>query len=171
MSDTPNAESFTFAMGEFEAEFPRDRQYAKNHMWALRLDAADAAEPAASANARWRFGLSAYAVRLLQDVYFLDWEVEPPAALAARQMIGVIESKKAESELYSPAAGELTAINESVLDDPSLINAAPYAAGWLIELELQPEQDTVLLSPDQYAEHLEEAWKVAQRTIKGQANF
>ena len=59
---------FTFAMGEFTAEFPRDRHYATNHMWAKQVHAR-----------RWRFGLTAYAVRLLQDVYFLDWIVEPPA--------------------------------------------------------------------------------------------
>jgi glycine cleavage system H protein len=165
MSDTRDEDSFTFAMGEFEATFPRDRQYAKNHMWALRCSGNDPAQPA-----RWRFGLSAYAVRLLQDVYFLDWELDPPAELAARQMIGSIESKKAESDLYAPLAGTLTAVNEEVLSDPSLINADPYAAGWLIEITAAEAGDEPLLSPDAYLEHLGEAWKVAQRTIKGQTN-
>ncbi|MCS7467245.1 glycine cleavage system protein H [Stieleria sp. ICT_E10.1] len=166
MSDTRSTESFTFAMGEFEATFPRDRQYAKNHMWARCIEPGSGSQ-----DSTWRFGLSAYAVRLLQDVYFLDWEVEAPTAVEHRQMIGAIESKKAESDLYAPIAGTLSAINEHVLSDPSLINADPYGAGWMIELDFAEDGSGVLLSPDQYADHLTEAWQVAQRTIKGQANF
>ncbi|WP_182867831.1 glycine cleavage system protein H [Rhodopirellula sp. JC639] len=165
MSDTRSTDSFTFAMGEFDATFPLDRRYAKNHMWAKCVSAAEPAAPAT-----WRFGLTAYAVRLLQDVYFLDWEIDVPESVQQRQMIGAIESKKAESDLYAPVTGTLSAINEHVLADPSLINADPYGAGWMIELAVA-DDDTSLLSPDQYAEHLTEAWEIAQRTIKGQANF
>ncbi|OYP32259.1 glycine cleavage system protein H [Rhodopirellula sp. MGV] len=160
MSDTRSTEFFSFAMGEFEATFPLDRQYAKNHMWAQL-----------QSGTTWRFGLSAYAVRLLQDVYFLDWEVDPGSTVALRQMIGAIESKKAESDLYTPIAGTLTAINDAVLSDPALINAAPYELGWLIEIDAAEGADEVLLSPQQYETHLDEAWVVAQRTIKGQANL
>jgi len=167
MSDTRDVESFTFAMGEFEATFPRNRRYAKNHMWAIGrpADLNDDDRPSV-----WRFGLSGYAVRLLQDVYFLDWETEAPAELKARQMIGSIESKKAESDLYSPMTGTLTGINEDVLSDPSLINADPYGAGWLFELLVDQSNSELLLSPDDYLLHLAEAWEVAQRTIKGQSN-
>jgi len=156
---TPNRRpdsSFTFAMGDFVARFPGDREYATNHMWASAVDAN-----------RFRLGLTAYAVRLLQDVYFLDWLLEPPAALQRRQTIGSIESKKAESDLFSPADGKLIAINDAVIDDPSLINADTYGDGWLIEII---SDDPPWLSPDGYAEHLVDAWDVAQRTIKGQAN-
>ncbi len=149
---------FTFAMGEFTAEFPRDRHYVTNHMWAQHVQ-----------GRRYRFGLTAYAVRLLQDVYFLDWICEPPAPLARRAHIGSIESKKAESDLYAPLAGTLVAVNEAALSDPSVINADTYGDGWLIEIEAEPSSD--LLTPDKYAEHLIDAWEVAQRTIKGQANL
>lgn len=145
-------------MGEFAAEFPRDRHYAANHMWAKQVRAG-----------RWRFGLTAYAVRLLQDVYFLDWVLEPPVGVAYRAQIGSIESKKAESDLYAPLAGNLVSINEATLDDPSLINADTYDEGWMIEMETAAAAE--LLTPDAYREHLADAWEVAQRTIKGQANL
>lgn len=153
------SEWFTFAMGEFDAEFPRDRSYATNHMWAKHVR-----------GQRWRFGLTAYAVRLLQDVYFLDWIVQPPQQIALRANIGSIESKKAESDLFAPVGGTFAAINESTISDPSLINAATYEDGWLIEIESDRPTAEVLLTPEQYAAHLNEAWDVAQRTIKGQAN-
>lgn len=160
------AESFTFAMGDFDADFPMDYLYVKNHMWALPTPASESGK----SSIRYRFGLTAYAVRLLQDVYFLEWTVETPAPLTPRMLIGSIESKKAESDLFTPVSGTLTAINDDVLSDPSLINADPYGAAWLIEIEAGPDVVDVLLSPDHYADHLVEAWEVAQRTIKGQAN-
>ena len=154
-------DTFDFAMGEHTATFPRDRLYATNHMWAIPENGGDGIV---------RLGLTAYAVRLLQDVYFLDWLVEPGATVSSKEHLGSIESKKAESDLYSPVAGILHAINDDALDDPSVINAETYGDGWMIEIKVQPSQIDLLLSPDQYAAHLETAWDVAQKTIKGQAN-
>ena len=144
-----------FMMGKFAAKFPTDRQYARNHMWAQ------------AAGGGFKCGFSAYAVRLLQDVYFLEWSVDSGAQLRERQAIGAIESSKAESELYSPMAGTLTEFNDELLADPSAINVETYGGGWLFAMEGRGE---VLLSPAEYLVHLEAAWKVAERTIKGQIN-
>ena len=144
-----------FMMGKFAAEFPTDRKYAKNHMWGQRRGDAI------------RFGFTAYAVRLLQDVYFLDWAVDAGVELAERQEIGSIESKKAESSLYAPVAGRLLRFNEELLSDPSAINLDKYGAGWLFEIVGPGE---TLLAPPGYIEHLTGVWEIAQRTIKGQMN-
>ena len=147
------SDSVVFMMGEFEAVFPTDRQYARNHMWAKRQ------------GDLWRFGFSAYAVRLLQDVYFLDWTIDHNTPLKLRQEIGGIESKKAESDLFSPIDGTLTTFNEALLSDPSYINADKYERGWLFEMSGDGEG---LLTAEQYREHLAAVWDVTQRTIKGQ---
>ena len=149
------ANSLVFMMGEFAAQFPTDRRYAKNHMWA---------EPVGDA---FRFGFTAYAVRLLQDVYFLDWTVNAGTRLAVRQEIGNIESKKAESALYSPIAGTLTQFNAGLLKDPSAINVDKYGGGWLFEMVGASDS---LLSPAEYVQHLQSVWEITQRTIKGQLN-
>ena len=149
------SEPLVFMMGKYEAHFPTDRLYAKNHMWAQ------------ANNEAFRFGLSAYAVRLLQDVYFLDIDIEPGMSVRLKQEIGSIESKKAESSLYSPTAGNVSQLNELLLEDPTPINLDKYGDGWIFELECGRED---LVDAEQYLEHLESAWKVAQRTIKGQAN-
>jgi glycine cleavage system H protein len=145
-----------FMMGEFAASFPTDRLYASNHMWALP-----------GGGNRYRFGFTAYAVRLLQDVYFLEWNVDAGAALRERQAIGAIESKKAESDLFSPLAGQLAQFNERLLQDPSAINTDMYGQGWLFEMHGDGAR---LLSPQQYLSHLDQVWEVTQRTIKGQMN-
>lgn len=149
------SDPLVFMMGQFAAEVPVDRQYARNHMWALRTETGI------------RFGFTAYAVRLLQDVYFLDWTVAAPAQLSLRQEIGQIESKKAESSLYAPTAGLLTQFNEALLKDPSAINVDKYGQGWLFEME---SAGVELISPDAYVAHLGSVWEVTQRTIKGQLN-
>lgn len=150
------SDHLTFMMGEFEAEFPTDRQYARNHMWASKVD-----------EGRYRFGFAAYAVRLLQDVYFLDWDIPAGTKIAERQEIGQIESQKAEASLYAPLPGTLTTFNETLMKDPSAINVDKYGAGWLFEVEGNGEE---LFDPDGYLEHLAAVWEVTQKTIKGQMN-
>lgn len=147
------SDPLVFMMGEFPAEVPTDRLYARNHMWAQATDGG------------YRFGFSAYAVRLLQDVYFLDWTVDPGTQLFEKQEIGSIESSKAESDLFAPVGGRLTEFNEALLSDPSTINVDTYGGGWLFTME---GSDETLLTPEAYLDHLEAAWSVAQRTIKGQ---
>jgi glycine cleavage system H protein len=167
------SDELVFFMGKFEARFPTDRKYAKNHMWAQRAEACSGgfqppkSDHTASVEPLWKFGFAAYAVRLLQDVYFLDWTIDPNTTLNERQPIGNIESSKAESELYAPVAGTLVEFNQELLTDPSGINVDKYGRGWLFSMQSGGES---LLSPEEYLVHLESAWKVAERTIKGQMN-
>ena len=153
------SDSLTFMMGEFEAQFPLDRQYATNHMWAMPVD---------PGSDRLRFGFTAWSVRLLQDVYFLDWIIDAPAALDAGKEIGSIESKKAESSLYLPVSGTLNQFNPVLMDDPSAINVDKYGDGWLFEMT--PSDTSPLLSANEYIELLDSVWDKTQRAIKGQMN-
>ena len=158
----PAMENLTFMMGEFEALLPTDRQYCKNHMWAIEVD---------GTTGLFRFGFSSYAVRLLQDVYFLDWDCDAPAKISIGQEIGSIESKKAESSLYSPASGELTRFNETLMADPSAINTDKHGDGWLFEIQTKDSTTpNDFLSPEFYVDLLAEVWVKTQRTIKGQLN-
>jgi glycine cleavage system H protein len=140
-------------MGKFPARIPQDRRYARNHMWC---------QPHGQQH---RFGFTAYAVRLLQDVYFLEWCVDAGTEVSFRQEIGSIESSKAESALYAPMAGRIVTFNESLLADPSAINLDNYCAGWLFDME---GDAAAMLGPAEYVNFLGESWEVAQRTIKGQ---
>ena len=153
------SEVLVFSMGEFPAELPVEIQYASNHMWAERRDEI------------YRFGFTAYAVRLLQDVYFLDWNFDAGVEISQQQELGSIESKKAESSLYAPIGGQLTIFNQQLMADPSGINLDKYGDGWLFEID--PSDDNTaddLMTAQQYVDHLDEVWKITQRTIKGQLN-
>jgi glycine cleavage system H protein len=146
------SEPLTFMMGKFPAVLPADLRYAKNHMWRRTTDAG-----------RQRFGFTAYAVRLMQEVYFLDWQVNAGDALQHRQTIGHIETSKAQSDLFAPVAGTLTEFNQDLLKDPTAINIDNYGAGWLFEMEAVDESMTV----GEYYQFLDANWENTQRLLKG----
>jgi glycine cleavage system H protein len=78
-------------------------------------------------------GISDHAQAELGDIVF----VELPAAgktLAKGQVFGTVESVKAASDLYMPVGGTLSAANDALQGDPSLVNKEPYAAGWMIRI-------------------------------------
>jgi glycine cleavage system H protein len=143
-----------FMMGKYEAVLPADRLYAENHVWLQ------------GEGERYRVGFTAYAVRLLQDVYFLDWSIDPETVVRKKQEIGEIETSKAVSSLYSPADGRIINFNAALMNDPSLINTDNYGAGWLYELETA----TALLDVHAYLKHLDANWEATQKTLKGQYN-
>jgi glycine cleavage system H protein len=145
-----------FMMGRSPAFLPVDRSYARNHMWALRDGEG------------WRFGLTAFAVRLLGDIRLVGWSIEPPARLMAQATMGYVEASKATSDLYAPTGGVVDALNMRLAREPSLVNTNVYDDGWLLrmlEVEAGP-----LLSPEAYLARLEAAWPLAQRMLKGQAS-
>jgi len=149
------AEDRTFMMGKFPAVLPGELLYARNHMW-CRVD-----------GGRCRFGFTSYAIRLMQDVYFLEWHLADGDAVEQLQQIGNIETSKAESALYAPLAGTITAFNKELLKDPSGINVDGYGGGWLFEMDADA---ATLLSVDQYHQFLEQGWEKTQRYIKGRIN-
>ena len=148
-------ETLTFLMGKHPAELPGDLLYCKNHMWCRP-----------GADCTHAFGFSGYAVRLMQDVYFLEWRIDP-GLVTFKQEIGYIETQKATSGLYAPMAGRIVRFNAELLNDPSAINADNHGKGWLFELT-GPLDD--MLTAEQYHEFLDEAWLQTQRLIKGQLN-
>lgn len=150
---TDDAE-LVFMMGNYAARVPADRLYASNHLWLKPVDGV------------YQVGFTAYSVRLLQDVYFLEWSVDPDTSVRRKQTIGEIESSKALSTLYAPFDGRVIEFNEALLSDPSAINTDGYGRGWLFTFETP----AALLSPADYVALLEAGWEDTQRMIKGQIN-
>ena len=148
------SDHLVFMMGEYEARIPRDRSYCENHLWAQEGPGG------------FRIGFTAYSVRLLQDVYFLDWTIDEYTTVKKKQEIGEIESSKAVSSLYPPGEGKVLNFNETLLDDPSAVNTDGYESGWLYNFETLMK----FMSAEEYVEYLGTKWDEAQRVIKGQIN-
>ncbi|TMD16693.1 MAG: glycine cleavage system protein GcvH [Chloroflexi bacterium] len=114
-----------------------DRRYTKTHEW-VTVDGREAT-----------IGITDFAQSQLGDVVFL----ELPSAgrkLAARETFGVIESVKAASDLYSPVAGRISAVNDKLSSKPELINSDPFGEGWILKVELAGELPPDLLDEEGY---------------------
>jgi glycine cleavage system H protein len=147
------ADDLTFLMGKFPAPLPGDLRYARNHMWCR-----------VGEGGRCQFGFTSYAVRLMQDVYFLDWVVSAGDAVRQLQQIGHIETSKAVADLFAPIAGTIVAFNQDLLQDPSAINVDNHGAGWLFDME---GDASGTMTAQEYYQYLDANWEKTQRTLKG----
>ncbi len=118
-------------------QIPTDRKYTKEHEWA-RIDGDEAV-----------VGITAHAVEQLGDITMVTLP-EVGTAVTAGEPFGDIDSVKAVSELFAPVDGEITAVNETLVDRPELVNESPYEAGWLVKVRVSGGTDG-LLSADDYA--------------------
>ena len=102
-------------------DVPAGLRYSDDHEW-LRADGSDGT-----------VGITRYAADELGDVVFVEM---PPVGmvLTRGETFGVIESVKTASDLYSPVAGEVVAVNEALRGTPEQVNADAYAA-WLFKLK------------------------------------
>ena len=119
---------------------PAGLLYSKEHEWVKVED--DTAT----------VGITDYAQHSLGDIVY----VELPRLGATLQQfgnIGVVESVKAVSDIYTPIGGEVVEINAALEDDPALLNREPFGAGWLFKLKVTDQAETSnLLSPESYDE-------------------
>jgi glycine cleavage system H protein len=120
------------------ANVPEDLHYSKDHEW-VRVEGDQAI-----------IGITDYAQNSLGDVVY----VELPKAgdkFAASEPFGSVESVKAVSEVFTPIAGNITSINESLADEPEKVNSDPYGGGWMIRLKMdKPGEVDSLLSATEY---------------------
>ena len=101
---------------------PEDLRYTAEHEWL----AGDGSAPV-------RVGITHFAQDALGDIVFVQLPDEG-TAVQAGESIGEVESTKSVSEIYAPLSGTVSARNATLSDEPELINAEPYAAGWLVEI-------------------------------------
>src|SRR5258708_6958513 len=119
------------------ANVPEDLHYSKDHEW-VRVDGDQAI-----------IGITDYAQNSLGDVVY----VELPKVndeFAANESFGSVESVKAVSEVFTPVAGTVVKINESLADEPETVNSDPYGAGWMIRIKMSKssEVDSLLTAAE-----------------------
>ena len=80
-------------------------------------------------------GLTDYAQSQLSDIVFVEIIVAAGDALQAGKQMASVESVKAAAESYAPVSAKVAAVNESLPDNPELLNSDPYGQGWMVQLE------------------------------------
>jgi glycine cleavage system H protein len=117
--------------------YPAELKYSKDHEW-LRLAGAEA-----------EVGITDYAQQQLGDVVYVELP-EVGRVVNQGEVFGAIESVKAVSELFSPASGEIVAVNTELSNKPEQVNADPHAT-WIVRLKLRDAGETAsLLDADAY---------------------
>jgi glycine cleavage system H protein len=120
-----------------------DRHYTKTHEW-VTVDGKTAT-----------VGITDFAQAQLGDVVFLELP-SIGRKVGERESFGVVESVKAASDLYSPVAGKIAAVNEKLATKPELINSDPYGEGWILKVDLAGGLPADLLDEAGYKKVTEE---------------
>lgn len=120
-----------------------DKRYTKDHEWVV-LDGDIAT-----------VGITDHAQEQLGELVFV--ELPPPEReVAAAEACAVVESVKAASDVYAPLAGKVVEVNETIVDDPSIVNSDAEGEGWFFRLELDnTDEFEELMDQDAYDEYLE----------------
>jgi glycine cleavage system H protein len=115
---------------------PAELHYTPEHEW-MSVDGTSVS-----------VGITDYAAQQLGDVVYISLPALG-ATVCAGEPCGEVESVKSVSDLYSPVDGEVTEVNTELEDDPSLVNAEPYAAGWMFRVRVAQGGDgEAALPPD-----------------------
>lgn len=116
---------------------PQQLRYSKEHEWL------SVAEDGVST-----VGITEFAANALGDVVYAQLP-EVGDTVTAGESCGELESTKSVSDLYAPVTGEIVEANQDVVDDPSLVNSAPFEGGWLFKVRVTDEPGD-LMSADEY---------------------
>ena len=123
--------------------YPSDFRYSKDHEW-IKAEGDTAT-----------IGITDFAQKQLGDVVYVELPAVG-ATLDIHQTIGVVESVKAVSEVYSPLSGEVSAVNEELNNSPEILNRDPHGQGWIIRLRLKNKADLdQLMTAADYEKFLE----------------
>ena len=106
--------------------YPENYRYTKEHEWVLIEDGVGTV------------GITDHAQSALGDIVYVDLP-KVGRELRPHDTFGVVESIKAVSDLYSPAAGKVVAVNSALIDDPAQVNRDPHGEAWMIRMELSGE--------------------------------
>ncbi|MBI4301142.1 MAG: glycine cleavage system protein GcvH [Chloroflexi bacterium] len=121
---------------------PKECRYTKGHTW-VKVE-----------NNEATVGITDYAQEQLGSVLFLE-VAEVGRPVAQFQPCGTVESDKATSDIMSPVSGQVTTVNEEVLNAPELVNQDPYGASWLFKARLSdPQELNALMTAEEFEAYI-----------------
>jgi glycine cleavage system H protein len=123
--------------------YPTDRKYTKQHEW-IQANGSSA-----------NVGITDHAQEALGDIVFVELP-KVGAELSAGKSFGTVESVKAVSDIYAPASGTVTEVNEALATSPESVNKDAHAS-WLMKITLKnPKELDALLSAADYEKYVAE---------------
>jgi len=125
-------------------DFPDNLKYSKEHEWVMMIEDDVAL-----------IGITEYAQSELGDVVYVELP-EVGEKIIKDDPFGSVESVKAVSDLFAPVSGTVIEVNDSLSDNPELVNEDFYGDGWMIKVQISDKEELKdLLAPDEYGEYVE----------------
>ena len=122
-------------------------KFSKEHEW-IKLEGEVAT-----------IGITKHASEMLGDIVFVELP-EKGSTVEKDGTAGVVESTKAASDIYTPVSGEVVDINQSIVDEPSMINSDPEGNAWFFKLKIKDQSEmNTLMSGDEYKKFAKESDK------------
>lgn len=123
------------------SEIPKGLLYTEEHEYLKPTDDPNV----------YAVGITDYAQGELGDIVFIELP-KVGAKFGKHDVFGTVEAVKAVSELFTPVAGEIVAVNDRLDKEPALVNSTPYGDGWMVKIRLTNAADkNALLDADAYA--------------------
>ena len=117
---------------------PAELKYTKDHEW-VRVEGDTVT-----------IGITDFAQGELGDIVYVEVETLDET-LDAEEVFGTVEAVKTVSDLFLPVSGEIVEFNESLEDEPEVVNSDPYGDGWMIKVKMSdPSQVDELMSAEEY---------------------
>ena len=127
-----------------EIMYPNDYYYSQDHEWIKVEDGQIGV-----------VGITDFAQKQLGDVVYVELP-EVGTQLEFHQTLGVVESVKAVSDIYSPVSGEVVEVNQALNDSPEIINEDPHGQGWIVKIKIKDESELQkLMSATEYEKYIE----------------
>jgi glycine cleavage system H protein len=124
--------------------YPEDLKYTAEHEWVKAGDG-----PV-------RVGITDFAQDALGDIVYVQLP-EVGSKVRAGDACGELESTKSVSDLFAPVNGTVTAVNESLADQPDLVNTDPYGEGWLLDIDVEDAEEVeALMDAETYQGQLDQ---------------
>ena len=121
-----------------------EKKFSKNHEW-IQIQDDNAI-----------VGITKHATEMLGDIVFVELP-EKGKNVEANGQTAVVESTKAASDVYSPLSGEIIESNQSIVDDPSKVNANPETEGWFFKIKIKDKSEIdKLMSKNDYEKFVQE---------------
>ena len=122
-------------------------KFSKEHEW-IKLEGEVAT-----------IGIAKHASEMLGDIVFVELP-KKGSTVEKDGTAGVVESTKAASDIYTPVSGEVVDINQSIVDEPSMINSDPEGNAWFFKLKIKDQSEmNTLMSGDEYTKFAKESDK------------
>ena len=128
------------------ADYPASFKYTEDHEW-IEVGTSPA-----------KLGITDFAQNELGEIVYVEMQMEIGEEVEKGEAYAIVESVKSSNDIFAPASGKISAINEALSDDPGMLNDSAHGDGWICSIEVSEESELdSLMDSSEYGAHCDES--------------